>query len=82
MTNSDLSQFQTARSWLAKRPNPIFRTMASLEWFIRQNRDELIQSGEMIVRRGSAGTLVGPGFDAVVMRILRRKSAVYEGGAE
>jgi len=79
MTPQDngFSQYRVARTWLRDNPNPFFCSFASLEWFIRQNRKELIESGELLVRRGSVGTLIGPGFERVVLDIMKRKSAEH-----
>jgi hypothetical protein len=70
-----VSDWITAREWVTRRGGKLFSTFASLEWFVRQHRAELIRSGEYIVRRGNAGSLVGPGFDRVVLEILRKESA-------
>lgn len=77
-TDSDLARYRVAREWHRENPSEIFPTWASFEWFVRQNRAELISSGEMIVRRGSVGTLIGPEFERVVIQILRRKSAAQK----
>lgn len=71
----DLGQYRRARKWQRDNPSDIFPTWATLEWFIRQHRQELIASGQLIVRRGSSGTLLGPQFEHVVLDIMRRRSA-------
>ena len=52
----------------------VFNNRTAVDWFIRQHRAELIRSGQLIVRRGSAGSLVGPQFERVVLDILRGES--------
>lgn len=77
--SSQLAHYLTARVWHKTHPNPFFPTYDSFEWFIRMNRAELVESGQLILRRGSAGSLIGPGFDAKVLEIMRRKSAQQAG---
>jgi len=71
-----VADFMPSRAWVADRGGHAFSTFSAFDWFIRRHRDRLIQSGQLIVRRGSAGNLVGPRFDAEVLAILRE-----EGGA-
>mgnify|MGYP001196876948 FL=1 len=49
----------------------VFKTRDSLEWFCRRNTEALIASGQLIPRRGPAGTLYGPHFTQVALNILR-----------
>lgn len=70
-----VADYRPLRDWVADRGGSAFPTFSSAEWFIRRNRDRLVQSGQLIIRKGSAGSLVGPGFDAVVLDILRDESA-------
>lgn len=51
----------------------MFPTVSAFEWFVRQHRAELIASGELIIRRGAGGTLVGPGLGRLVVEIVRRE---------
>ena len=76
-----LDQYRQRRAWLREHPNPIFGSDASLDWFLRQHRDELLASGEVIIRRGSVGILLGPGFERKALEILRRESAFVPGDA-
>jgi hypothetical protein len=62
------------RDWIADSGGAAFRTFSSCEWFIRRHRKELVQSGQFIIRKGSAGSLVGPRFGALVLEIMRRES--------
>lgn len=76
MTEHDrLSDWTTARDWVKQEGGKVFPTFASLEWFIRRHRQRIIESGQLIVRKGSAGSLVGPGFARVVLEIMREESA-------
>ena len=49
----------------------VFKTRDSLEWFCRCHTDALVASGQLIPRRGAAGTLYGPHFTQVALKIFR-----------
>ena len=49
----------------------VFKTRDSLEWFCRRHTAALIASGQLIPRRGPAGTLYGPQFTQVALKIFR-----------
>jgi len=49
----------------------VFKTRDSLEWFCRCHTEALIASGQLVPRRGPAGTLYGPHFTKVALEILR-----------
>lgn len=66
--------YKRLRPWISAHGGHIFATYSAAEWFIRGHRDELIRSGQFIVRRGAAGSLVGPQFERVVLEILREES--------
>lgn len=70
------AEYLRYRDWVAQQGGAVFPTVGSFEWFIRRHRDELIQSGELIVRRGPGGTLVGPGFGRLAVAIMRREAEV------
>jgi len=69
-----ISDFILARRWVNEQGAGAFPSFASLEWFIRHHRAELVESRQLIVRRGSSGTLIGPKFGDLVLDILRRES--------
>jgi len=73
-TDERCADFMTHRAWVADRGGELFSTFSSAEWFIRLHRQRLVESGQLIIRRGSGGSLVGPRFDAVVLQILREES--------
>jgi hypothetical protein len=78
MSDFRLSDLTTIRSWQRQHAadgGELFPTFASLEWFVRQNRDELVRSGALIPQRGSRGSLVTPKFDRVVLQLLCHRSA-------
>lgn len=80
-----LADFIPLREWAVQHGGatfPTFPTFSSLEWFMRNHRPRLVQSGQLIIRRGSAGSLVGPGFERVVLDILREESKANLGAAE
>ena len=67
------TDFRRARDWVAQEGGAIFPTFGAYEWFKRNHRDELIQSGELITRRGAGGDLVGPNFGCLAVEILQRE---------
>ncbi len=68
--------FVTPREWIeAGRGGSIVPTEAALEWFIRCNRPALIESGEFIPGRGARASMIGPGFDALLVKILRTQAS-------
>lgn len=73
--NERVADWIPVRAWVADRGGKLFNTFASFEWFIRKHRPRLVKSGQFIIRKGSAGSLVGPGFDRVVLEIMREESA-------
>ncbi|EED36562.1 hypothetical protein NOR51B_2514 [Luminiphilus syltensis NOR5-1B] len=52
----------------------IFLTFASLQWFIRQNKEALVREEVMIPGRGGRVTLVTPLFGDACYRILMKKA--------
>ncbi|WP_295450611.1 hypothetical protein [uncultured Thiodictyon sp.] len=68
------SGYQPLRPWVSAYGGHIFSSFSAAEWFIRGHRAELVRSGQLIVRRGAAGSLVGPQFERVVLDILRGES--------
>ena len=73
-TPARFADYKSMSRWLKEHGGDIFPNATSAEWFIRNHRHELIRSGELIARRGSAGNLVGPGFERVVLDILMAES--------
>lgn len=72
--NYSAEHFRKYRNWVAEQGGDIFPTVGSFEWFVRQHRDELMASGELIIRRGSGGSLVGPNFGRLAIAILQRQA--------
>ncbi len=72
--SSKVRDFVRTRDWQKKNGGSLFPTFSSLEWFIRSHYRELVASGEFIPRRGSQGSLIGIGFDTVVVNILRNRT--------
>ena len=70
-----LAEFVTTQEWLDAERGKSFDTSDKLDWFIRQHRAELIASGEFIPGRGARPSLLGPGFDTLAPRLLRRQGA-------
>jgi len=68
-----LSELTTLRKWQLRHVSSggeLFRTFASLEWFIRQHRQHLVDQGVLIPQSGSRATLVTSDFDNAVCNIL------------
>lgn len=69
--DADLSKYQRAKTWWQENANGI----ANWEWFKRQHRAELVQSGALIIRAGRAGDLVHTDrIVPAVQRILEAES--------
>lgn len=49
----------------------LFPTIASLQWFIRCYKTELIEAQALISGRGSRPTLLSPIFESVALDLLR-----------
>lgn len=81
MTLNDIGDYLRPRDWVVKHGGSAFPTLGSFEWFVRQHRAELVDSGALIVRRGARGSLVGPNFGCVAAEILLRKSRATSGAA-
>lgn len=72
MQSTKVTDFQKIRNWQKENGGELFETFSSLEWFVRNHYDELVESGEYIPRKGAKGSMVGRGFDAIVVSILRQ----------
>jgi hypothetical protein len=79
--NERVADFTPFKDWVIDCGGKTFQTHSAAEWFIRRHRARLVQSGQLIVRKGQAGSLVGPQFDSVVLAILRDESRLPAGGA-
>jgi hypothetical protein len=69
---SDLKPLRTWQSTHAAQGGEVFKTFASLEWFVRQHRDHLITHGALIPQRGARGSMVTPEFEKIALELLRR----------
>ncbi len=67
-----VAAWRKATRWREEYGGEIFPTQSSLDWFVRQHYAELVDSGTLIPGTGRRGHLVGPDFDGVVIKILRR----------
>ncbi|HPE80182.1 MAG TPA: hypothetical protein PKZ35_09245 [Gammaproteobacteria bacterium] len=74
ISSYNAADFRKHRDWVAEHGGDLFPTIGAFEWFVRQHRQELINSGELIVRRGPGGTLVGPNFGRLAITIVQRES--------
>ena len=73
-TSGTLAAWRRATRWRLESGGELFPTQSAFDWFTRMHHAELVASGEFIPGMGRRGHLVGPGIDAVVIKILRRGS--------
>lgn len=70
----EIARFRGRFAWRRDHGGDLFPSDASLEWFIRRHRDRLIASGQLLLRHGRGGNLVGPRFGDVALEIMREES--------
>ena len=68
----EVADLMKLSEWRETKGKNIFHTSSSLEWFIRQNREALITSGQYIPRGGPTEALVGPSFSAIVVELMQQ----------
>lgn len=73
MQHTDVSQLQRLAAYREQRPN-IFPSVASLDWFMRNNRQQLVDAGALLMLTGRL-MVDPPKFDAVVGEVGRQKAA-------
>jgi hypothetical protein len=72
---SELAGYTPVGDWLDRYAGPFFATRSSFEWFVKRNRDELVEVGALIPRGGRSGSLVSiERMPKAVISILRRKA--------
>jgi hypothetical protein len=74
-----INELRDIEEWRTERAAGVFRSRSSLNWFCKNHRTELLDSGQLILGRGSARSLIGPGFEDLVMEIKRRETAEIAG---
>ena len=65
---SDLRPLSEWHEEHIRRGGVLFPTYASLQWFIRQHRSELVDAGVLLTGTGGRVNLVTPEFGKVVYR--------------
>jgi hypothetical protein len=71
----DLSGYTSVGDWQDRYAGPFFETRSSLDWFIKRNRRELVETGALIPREGRSGSLVSiEKFPKAVITILKRRA--------
>jgi hypothetical protein len=71
----DLNNWCSPEEWRKERAASVFPTSASLNWFIRVNRRELVEGGVLIIGSGRAKDSVDVSrFGQVVQEIRQAKS--------
>ena len=77
---SALAGYMTLTEWVQLHAGPFFETRSSVEWFVKQNRRELIEADALLPREGRAGSLVSiEKFPKSVIGILKRKALEKSG---
>lgn len=72
---AELTGYTSVGDWLDRHAGPFFETRSSLDWFIKRNRRELVETGALIPREGRSGSLVSiHEFPKAVISILRRRA--------
>ena len=70
-----MAGWRTLTEWLeAGQGLPAFERYDQLSWFIRNHREELIESGAFMPGRGSRPSYVNGQFSTRVKRILKREA--------
>ena len=73
MPTTLLHESRSLATWQAEHlalGGELFPTLASLQWFIRQNRTELETQKAIIPGKGSRGTMLTPNFDRITISLL------------
>lgn len=71
----ELKSLVPSEQWRKSEAPHVFPTKASLEWFGRQHRERLVNSGALLPRGGRAGSLVNPErMSAEVLAILAEQA--------
>ena len=71
--SENLTRLRPLHKWHeqhVKHGGSVFPTYASLKWFVRQRRDDLLASGVLIPGKGGRPNLVTPLFGDAVYKIL------------
>jgi hypothetical protein len=68
----EVADYLPAKEWITQKGGAVFKTNSSLEWFVRQHREALLASGELIPQSGPRGNLLGPKFGQVAAELLRK----------
>jgi hypothetical protein len=58
MSNPNIKDLMRLEYWREKRASHLFKTESSLQWFIRTNKQRLIESGAFIAGNGRRPSLV------------------------
>jgi hypothetical protein len=71
-----LSDFKPWPKWLlAGEGGNVLRSPGAVTWFIRKHRRRLVESGQLVLRRGPGGHFCGPRLGEEILKILREESA-------
>lgn len=80
---SPLAGYMTLTEWVDRHAGPFFETKASVDWFVKRNRRELIEADALIPREGRAGSLVSlEKFPKIVVAIFKRRALEKAGEAD
>lgn len=72
---STLAGWMPLAEWVETHGGAMFGTKASVDWFVKRNRRELIEADALLPREGRAGSLVSvEKFPQVVVGIFKRRA--------
>ena len=78
-----LGCYTSVADWQQREAGAFFETRASVDWFIKRHRQELVEIGALIPRAGRAGSLINRElFPKAVLAILRRSALDHGGDSE
>ena len=72
--SDEISQFLTMRRWLEANRSEALPSIRSIQVAIQRHCKALAASGQLLLRRGRYGHLLGPYFGDVVLACLRDDS--------
>jgi len=75
MEAPNLCSYQSVADWRERNAGPFFPSRASLDWFIKLHRSELVERGALIPGRGRGASLVEPViFARAVVEIFSKQA--------
>lgn len=75
-SDSYLLSYEVAEQWRVKYAGDMFPTRASLAWFLRMNRHDLVECGALILRAGRSGNMVHRSRMVEAVQRIRRTDSL------